>query len=714
MNAKTVDRDIIAAQMLLRFTYAQNYRLSFESDAINNYEQYLAWRETQNNDRSNLAIPMTYQICDTIRSRMVKAAFSTRPYIDCIPVPQNNISVNMLQQNAEKAKIAASLLNMQLEKNRIFNWYYDFVTNMLIFPGAAAYVGWKYEEKEYMSPKQASINMFGKEIHFPIFTKEKGKVVTWDDNVIQNIDFFDFWPDPRGMGSDISTWRFCFHREWLTPEQIDNKLKLLKDAGMGTVFDVDYDSVYGGSSIEEGRWQRLQEIGVPTESLDYYNEDLGVQEKRQQKLYEVLNYWTPDEYQILVNRFTCAYAGKTPYQRHRRIPFIFQSFEPMPSEVYGRSLCYWLYNLQEELNTQRNQRIDNNSFSLNCMWEVLDTFTNEHELVSRPGGFIHVDQLGKNIKPIPRDTNFQSSINEENITKQDMENASGAPAVVRGANQTGGSQTATEIVTQNSNASARFDIKIQLYEEPIRQMCYLMDMNNQEFIDDKRLVRMFDPQGVEIWRAISLEDFMGEHDYRLNGASIDPSANKEIRRQQLLQFIPMVQQLRLNYSIDRLGEELIKTFDFSNFEQFKLTQEEQQQKQQSMSQPSEAMALEQSKQQAAMQLQQQKDFTSIITTLINAFSKIGPNITSEQQLAQMPIEQMVQGDDTQQQMGNQQSGKQQSGVDINQLLQSLASSGGGGSIGGNENESIGQSIPSGEIVGNEAENGINGQNGFNG
>src|SRR5690606_15487280 len=56
----------------------------------------------------------------------------------------------------------------------------------------------------------------------------------WDDNEIQVVDYFDFWPDPRGY--DIDSCRFVFQREWLSREQIEHKLPCSKKQVSGVCF----------------------------------------------------------------------------------------------------------------------------------------------------------------------------------------------------------------------------------------------------------------------------------------------------------------------------------------------------------------------------------------------------------------------------------------------------------------------------------------------
>ena len=107
-----------------------------------------------------------------------------------------------------------------------------------------------------------------------------------------------------------------------------------------------------------------------------------------------LHYWTDDEYGMLINRDQLAWYGANPYWRHGKKPYIMASYEPVTGQPYGISAMQIIEPLAHELNTQRNQRIDNVSFSLNIQRKVRRSADIDFEqLVSRPGGVIEVDSM---------------------------------------------------------------------------------------------------------------------------------------------------------------------------------------------------------------------------------------------------------------------------------------------------------------------------------
>jgi hypothetical protein len=604
------EHDSVLVELRARFEYAKEYRQQFEDDYLRGYNDYLGYRKQVNNSRSQLFIHKTFEILDTWRARMVKSAFgSVRPYIDTIPKAERFHSLAELQAATEKGNIAGTLLDDQFEKNDIIGVYWDYVTSLLIAPAACMAVSWKKEMKIVRKRVRATVqipgaNLFGMQLTQPMtmtlpFGWEQSEVpeTTWDDNCIDNIDFLDVWPDPRGKRQNPDTWRFAFTREFLTQSEIEERQRNLKEliemkAISGRIFDVKWDEIPQNSDETESRNMRLSAIGreTPTEDGFYRNSANERRDKENQKnrIYEVLHCWTGDEYGFLINRVRVGYIGDTPFQRHRRIPLIYRSFEPVPGEVIGRSATHFLHDHQEELNTHRNQVIDNVSMILNAMWLVPDDY--EYDIVSRPGEMIRYPNRSMRASDVIQRVEVgdvaASAYTNDHLLKQEMENILGTPPTVTGGNSTQGDMTATEVVTQNSNATIRFDIRILLHGSDLKRLAMLMDLNNQQYITETRLIKQYDVKGIDAWIEVDPEDILGEFDYRFAGANVDPAANKEVRRKQFLEAIQAVNTLRMqqNYSVERMFEDYLGTFDFRNTEKYKLTYEEKLQMQMEMNQ----------------------------------------------------------------------------------------------------------------------------------
>jgi len=63
-----------------------------------------------------------------------------------------------------------------------------------------------------------------------------------------------------------------------------------------------------------------------------------------------------------------------------------------------------------------------------------------------------------------------------------------------------------------------------------------MDMNNQQFVDRPRIFRV-----EEEWQVVTPEELRGHHLYRPASSSLDVTSNREVRRQQVLELLQIVE-----------------------------------------------------------------------------------------------------------------------------------------------------------------------------
>ncbi len=559
-----------------RFDYADAFRKQWDDRVQDWWRLYTGYREQITNPedprfgKSNLHIPRPYEQLDALRARLVKSFFGSRPYIDFIPMPRGGAwNPELAKVRDETAKLAAAMVDEQLDRNGIALKWYEFITNMLIFPAAVMSVGWRYDTKIVRRRIPTTlIDPFSGE-PMTILVEEEQEAVVWNDNELQIVAWEDQWCDPKA--SDLDSARFFFHREILTLDQLESMLAMLEEAGDGERFPLDMESLLkqGESLLGEGKWERFSAAGVSDPGGDHWATG-----ERPGNVLEVLHYWTDDEYGLLVNREQLAYYGDNPYWRHGKKPYVMATYEPVTGQPYGISAMQILEHLSHELNTQRNQRIDNVSFALNIMRKVRRSADiDPAQLVSRPGGQIEVDNMD-DVMDMPPPPINSGAYQEEAIIKQDMENSLGVSPVMRGVDAVR-KETATEIMAKQSNAGIRFEVKIALYQEAVNRMAMLMDLNNQQFVDEPRHVRVFGSTMLAQWQQVEPYMIIGEYDYRPAGANIDPAANREVRRNQLMQLIEVVWKLDIPY-VDRyeLFRALVNTFDLRNTSKILIPYEE--------------------------------------------------------------------------------------------------------------------------------------------
>lgn len=584
-----------AQELISLFQSFDAYRKQWEEDAIRNYKLYRGWKEKLDEEqkhRSNLHIPRTYQIVDTIRSRFVNTFFGQRPYIEFTPAPQT-MSIENLETAEDKAKVASALVDEQLDKNNIVAKYYDYITQMLIFPSSVMGVGWRYEEKEItrrVPQRETRLNRMGQlyytgEWNYNIMNSVEA---IWDDNEIKNIDFFDFWPDPKG--TDLDDCRGVFQREFITYEQLIEKLKFLNSIGLGTVYPVDYEELMETDAHQVGREERMSKIGKSTSmKASYFDSDDS--ELKAKSKFELLHYWEDDRHAILINRTKCVYDGPSPYWRHHMKPFIVESFDRIPNEFYGLSAIDVFADLQEEENAIHNQRNDNINLVVNKMFKARrGRDIDESDLISQPHGIIWVDQMD-DVELMPMDDVASSSFSQQAEVARAAEQSVGATPIVQGA-EGRSDKTATEAMELSSNAGQRFSVKTKVMNyKGIKRLAAIMDGNNQQFIAGDRLVRILPEEGRK-WRWANPGNLIGEFDYRPAGSALDPTVNKEVQREQLSHMMQFLFEAQIPFiKYHELIKEWINSFDFEHANKFVMSAEEWQAKQQEMQQ--EAMMQEQ-------------------------------------------------------------------------------------------------------------------------
>lgn len=581
-------KEVFQEQIRL-FEAFDSYRSQWDDRAVKWYKKLIGYKKELDEDdpRSDLHIPRTYQIVDTIRARMVMAFFKNHPYIDFVAQPSQQTRFSM-QQSEDKAEIASALVDEQLRKNDIVAKFYDYITSLLVFPKGVLGVGWRYEE-DYVKKKvpvpEIIQTQYGPQYtgNYVYQVKESRETV-WDDNEIVNIDYFDFWPDPKG--STIDDCRGVFQREFVTYEELLQKLNFLDSLDEGNIYlesEQELEDIQGASSLEYGRDQRMAEVGISDNKMDVfsYSQEEDVNKNAE---FELLHYWEDNRHAITVNRQKTVYDGPSPYWRHRKKPFVCASYDRLPNEFYGLSAVQVINDLQEEENTIHNQRTDNVNFILNKMWKARrGADIDESDLVSRPHGVVWLDNLD-DVDTFDMPDVAASSFQTQNIISQVMENTLATPPVIRGA-ESSGDKTATETMKQSNNAGMRFDVKLNLFRDlNIKRLAYLMDMNNQQFIDSNRLVRLEMEDTIK-WRNVNPGEFIGEFDYRPAGANTDPAANKQARREQLSQMMTFLMQAGVPFvNYHELIKEWLESFDIENPKKFIVPKEQWQQQQQIINQ----------------------------------------------------------------------------------------------------------------------------------
>lgn len=492
-------------------------------------------------DRSNISIPFAYTMVETVLPRLVETLFAGRPYVTMKGLPPGRGSMEREEfmdmiRAAEKpwedaAKKMETLVDYQMNVPMdIQDRFNSGLKGLCLYGTAIAYTCWDYREREVIRRERLPVMSgevdpnTGKEL--PMM--EEGEVVTdlqevavsvkeYDDPDSRFVDLGLFYVDPNA--EDIEDARYCGHDAYVSKE-------ILKEMEAQGVINVDWKKLPKETQTNEARNYRMTSIGLPTtddQSDNGYDDDL----------YRLTYYWEDDKRVLILNRTQVVAEGENPYW-HKRKPYDKDVYTEVPGEFYGIGIMEINADLYDELNVERNQRIDYRTHSMRRMFKVKkDADINPNELVWRQNGIVNVrnkDDLDVLDAP---DGALAGSFNQEAIIKQDIKDTVGAHDVVMG--QQGG-KTATETMALDNNASIRFKMLISSIEKrlllPIARKFIQL---NQQYIEDVRIIPLFD-QSEDNWPQISPEDIQGEFHVIAAGSNVEPLANKEAYKQRMVEL----------------------------------------------------------------------------------------------------------------------------------------------------------------------------------
>jgi hypothetical protein len=526
MAEKTEEQNIKLQKYMNRIEAAEKFRQGYEELWKRCYKR---WRNhvdkiydaqgKEVKDRSNISIPYTFVQVETILPRLVESLFAARPYVSVKgrePADEDN------------AKNMETLLDWQTsERMDLKDIFASGLKGLCIYGTGVAYEGWRYEEREVIRKQQMPVmvpdELTGEEV--PLIDENTGEEITelqpvkmnmveHDDPEVKFLDLFLFYVDPNA--ADIEDARYCGHVEFLTKEE------LIEREELGYKFD--WEQINNEDKQNEARNNRLSSVGLPSAERNINNED---------GLYEVHHYWEDDKNVVIINRSYIALEKENPFW-HMKKPYVKDVYTEVPGEFYGMGVVEIVENLQDELNTERNMRIDYRSFALRRMFKVRrGAQINKSQLKWRQGGIVEVDNMD-DIEDFKIDTGVGASFNQEETIKMDFKDATGAHDVLMGTANS--SETATTTMTKDNNASIRFKHIISSIEKRLLAgVAKFMIQLNQQFIDSEKILRVTGEGGDE-WKNITPEEIQGEFDLIPMGTSVEPQANKEAFKQRMIEL----------------------------------------------------------------------------------------------------------------------------------------------------------------------------------
>lgn len=475
------DKDKALQLVKERFNNSKNFTKGYFANFQEYYKLYRSYLDEGRLPwRSNLFIPKTFEIVETVAPRIAQAQRTFRAY------PVEGTDTNA-------AEAFTDLLKFQFSKTKMEGIIEELVKETLIYGTGVVKVTWGADD--FPNPEV--------------------------------VDIFDFFPDPKAR--NLSEAKYCIHRVERDIEDLEENPNYSKDA------IEKLKQAKGNSEANEER--KFREAITGSSSSD-----------GSRKRCEVLEYWgnfNGKEYLIVVAGDEILRMDENPYACGN--PFVVVYDHKVPHEFYGIGEVEPIESLQNELNDVRNQRMDNVKLNLNNMWKVLPGgVQSEHDLISRPGGVIHMTRPD-GVLPLEKNPIDPSAFTEEAIIKSDAERATGANSPISGAlvSPMGGTQggainrTATGFQGAINQADKRFFSKINQIKMGIVAIGEKFLKLDQQFMDKEQVVRIVGEDGMAINVPVYPDDIKGGFDLEIDVEYMD-DFQKAQQNIGLLQFATQV------------------------------------------------------------------------------------------------------------------------------------------------------------------------------
>lgn len=552
---------------ITRRNEARDARLPKENLWRECYEIYRAYRKERKDGKSNLFIPYLFGLVETVTPRITDTIFAKEPCLTALP---------MEPQDIEGAEANEILMDYQFRKARFKEKVTEWVKQSAIYGTGFVKVYWDrqvetkiVEERNIFSDPLELFKMLSKMGNDTSSIRKKEKeIVKYEGANIEVLDIMEVYIDP--YTDTVENARYAVHETMRTEDYVKERIKNKTYDGV-TMKDWDNikDSAGGQEYNDFSVLQRQQHIGMANDP------------RKSEGMIKITEYWEKNRVITVANDTILLRDKENPFN-HKKIPIVEVVDTKSIKELYGIGEIEPNRYLQSELNTNRNQRIENVKMAINNSYFYDETAIDEEDFVDAPNAKIPIRNRGQRtlkdiLYPVPKQPIHSSAYTEEEVIKRDMQETSGVTKYVRGVEPTG-SATATEITSLQREANYRFKQKIRNVANALEKVGEMWVALNQQFITENQFIRISGDKANQLkymqpetynspvmeqsnfkFLQIDPESIAGEYDIKVATSALEPLADKQIKRQQLLQAFQITSQNGL--SLPSLFKEILKTFD---------------------------------------------------------------------------------------------------------------------------------------------------------
>jgi len=607
------------------------------------YKQYrgvVAEKDFPWEDCSNLHVPITGILVDTLVSRMINPIFSTAPFVTARGASQQGPQQAPQQEGQQappsvsdhdKSRDVENMLHYVMNQRiKIYPVVQDWIREAFIYGRAVVKVVWRKETRKYTrqlsqqdvmrdiqvaqqevqggNPSSETLEFLNQmafiaqehdfENH-PFINVEREETM-YDNPDWVFIPIEDFGYHPRAINIEDSP--YVFHR---FRRDIDELLKL-QDAGVYTNVDLleagfadessQVISAHGEpllddvQTLEEGYEDVTDEPEDNLHDIEIIEMHCKYDIDGDGRMEDVIATFAPNQGILLAARESDLMHGKKPFVEIK--PF------PQPGRFEAQGVPELITDLQQEINDIHNMRIDNGTITNAVMW-WFDPNSDIDPEIHRPGPGVGFPAGPNQFGVVQTGDIKNSSFKEEELVRRLIQDRIGVSDFAIGNDTTAiANKTATGISAIVNEGNQRLEVMLRNISVGMNEAVLQTFQLLQQFGSDDILFRAVEDASGTLHK-VNARDIVGQWDIELTANTVN--TNRLVKLQEIQQQLELAMRAGPEHiNVGPLLEDFFRKSGSKNVEQI-VVPEVQAVLKQAMQAPELLMALKQQVDQLAQQ-----------------------------------------------------------------------------------------------------------------
>jgi len=523
-----------------------------------------------------IIIPYGYATAMTIATYMLHVFCGRKP---------------MFQVSSNKAETAATAENMEtvLQYNAdhcklVGKLWQLFIDNQTYGLGVLR-TTWKNETAMRTVWKDGPAAMFaGPDAPPPPKVKQRQNTVVYSGNMVDNIDPFLFFPDPRVPMCEVNQkgefvfWRVFDGRHNLKKLEADGAIKYVDQAGqLPTTQNGNAAGVSArGAGVTSENLPGAQRAGDQVQN--FIQVDQGTVEIIPAEL-GLANRTRPEKwiFTILNKKIICQ---AEPFDLDHGMHPVAVSEPYSLGYGFGQpGMMDFVRPMQDVLSWLINSHIANVRVALNNMF-VVDPSKVEMQDVKKPGAGkiirLKPAAYGQDVRTVVAQLEVHdvtaSHINDFQLFMKLADSLTGVTDNLKGVQDSGGRKTATEVRTASEAGASRLAAQAMVTSsQAVVDLTQQMSLNIQQFMEDGIYLQVVGKDGMANPVQISPEHLVGDFQYPINDGTlpIDRVAMVDVWKEIFL-GIAQDPELRKEFSVSKIFSHVAQLGGAKNIDSFKV------------------------------------------------------------------------------------------------------------------------------------------------